>query len=65
MVINYLYQQEVLGFRPYIINRLKEKSNDPNTLASRLDAIILKINLDFLYGGNEKPIKDMIDDIFD
>lgn len=65
MVFGYLYQKEVLGFRPYIINRLREQSNDSHTLTSRLDAIILQINLSFLSGGNEKPIKDMIDDIFD
>lgn len=64
MTIGYLFQQEVLGFRPYIINRLEERFDDPEIIASRLDIIILQINLAFLAGVEDRPIKDMIDDIF-
>ncbi len=62
----YLFQQEVLGFRPYIMNRLKEQSSDPTLLEVRLDDIVYEINSDFLTSdGNNFHIKDFIDDIFD
>lgn len=61
----YLFQQEVLGYRPHIINRLRAQSDDAATLHTRLDNVILQLNEAFLYAEEEKTIEEMLDEIFD